>query len=198
MNEKKSKTKKPKRAGASEAPADEKPVRRRKPDAMARAQAEVEAKAPPVLNFTGDATTDDVASADAADALEAPERRPAEILAEAAATPVSPPGPIAGLPSPTPHALRMADLSPLARRALANIASNMHRTQAQLDAFADDPSIPYDKRAPMGSGELVKHGLAVERRAFFLTARGAKIVENAGIEVTRPVVSAAVASEVAS
>lgn len=156
---------------------DERKPRRRKPDAMALAQAEVDAaKAESVTTpFDGPPPHNE------------PERRPAEIFAEAAAVEAPAPGPLAEIPPAAPRALRMGDLSRAAQRALAGLASNLHRASSQIEAFESDPTIPADVRAQMGTNELIRQGLAVERRAYFITELGASVAASACIEVTRPV-----------
>lgn len=202
----KSKTKAQKKKAA---PPDEKVARRRRPDALARAQAEVDGAAPTgrcaateeAVNAIHVESPDDVrdwaqefegdASSHPADAPPGHVEASATTgFVEATEARVAPPGPLVHPPGVSgTRGMVMADLSARERRALSAIASDWHRQPCQIDAFeAGKVALPSALRAPQDARRLIDLGLVVERKAHFLTPHGARVAASGGITVTRPIV----------
>lgn len=157
----------------------EREPRRRKPDALARAEAEVDAgpRRPTAIESVEDS---------ALDVPMMPAPSPADVLESAAAMPVAPAGVLVEMPAPGSRSLVMADLPALERRALAAYGANFHRTSSQVEAFEDGRAVAVDlSRALPGTSGLVRRGLLVERRAYFLTPLGERVAATGGITVTR-------------
>lgn len=195
--------------------APEREPRRRKPDAMARAQAEVDERAAaPDLVATDHVPVEDPAAtaepftapdmANDADALakdaffaeaqgrvieRVVEPRAIDEFVAAAEEHVLSAGALTTMPlSVAPRELSMADLPARERRALAAYASKIHCDASQIEAFesGEVPSLD-DRRARQGTNRLIELGLLAERRAYFVTELGARVARSGGIEVTRPI-----------
>jgi hypothetical protein len=201
----------------------EREPRKRKPDTLARAQAEMVAK-PAASTTAVDAlhvdSSDDVrewAAGFEADAtplhepaddgtpleeapVATPEPSPVDILAAAAATTVAPAGRLVDPPGDGgPRQMLFADLPTRERRALASYASDWHCDGGQIEAFDAGKVVPLEsQRARQGTRRLIELGLLVERTAYFLTKSGEEVARSGGITVTKPVVPDAAPVKVAS
>lgn len=170
----------------------------RKPDAMARAQAEVEGCAvseatPPsepasqavervaesAVNLEPFAGVNVVADADA-------QVRDAFFASSSACVSAAP---LVSLPTAlASREMLMSDLPTRERRALAAYASDFHCSASQIEAFESEEAVSIDaRRARRGTSRLIELGLLEERKAYFVTELGARVARSGGIEVTQPI-----------